>query len=142
MQKYLGSAVGAAILMALAAPALAQDLRVNVPVGQGGSLTAPTTSMAEESLRKIPGGADVVPAKEFQDGYALSMKDMLNTTPGVLAQPRWGEESRLSIRGSGLSRGYHMRGITLLQDGIPLTFADGGSDFQEIDPLTLQHVEI
>ena len=142
MKKYLGGAMGAAILMALAAPALAQDLRINVPVGQGGSLTSPTIASAEETLRKIPGGADVVPAKEFQDGYALSMKDMLNMTPGVLAQPRWGEESRLSIRGSGLSRGYHMRGITLLQDGIPLTFADGGSDFQEIDPLTLQHVEI
>ncbi len=142
MQKYLGSAMGAAILMALAAPAFAQDLRVNVPVGQGGSLTSPTVSAAEETLRKIPGGADVIPAKEFQDGYALSMKDMLNATPGVLAQPRWGEESRLSIRGSGLSRSFHMRGITLLQDGIPFTFADGSSDFQEIDPLTLQHVEI
>jgi iron complex outermembrane receptor protein len=35
-----------------------------------------------------------------------------------------------------------MRGIRLLQDGIPINLADGGSDFQDIDPLALQHVEV
>ncbi len=116
--------------------------RVNVPIGQPGTETAPGLITASKEMRTIPGGADIVPAKTFQEGYALSMKDMLATTPGVLAQPRWGEESRLSIRGSGLSRSFHLRGITLLQDGIPFSFADGSGDFQEIDPLILQHVEV
>ncbi len=139
---FIGGALCAALLTTTAIPTHAQPMTINVPIGQHGSLTAPGTMAAEDALKQIPGGADVVPAKEFQEGYALSMKDMLATTPGVLAQPRWGEESRLSIRGSGLSRGFHLRGITLLQDGIPFTFADGSSDFQEIDPLILQHVEV
>lgn len=142
MQKLFGGAFGAALLVAMAIPSHAQNLTVTVPIGQGGSLTSPGTIAVERSIKKIPGGAAVVPAKEFQDGYALNMKDMLGNTPGVLAQPRYGEESRLSIRGSGLSRLMHLRGVTLLQDGIPLTFADGAGDFQEIDPLTLQHVEV
>lgn len=53
-----------------------------------------------------------------------------------------GGGSRLSIRGYGLSRGFHLRGINLLQDGIPFNFSDGSGDFQEIDPLILQHVEV
>ncbi len=139
-----GGAFGAAftLTLLLSTSLSAQTLQVNVPIGSGGSPTARGTYEATQDLKKIPGGAAVVPAKDFQDGYALSMKDMLQTTPGVLVQPRWGEESRLSIRGSGLSRGFHLRGITLLQDGIPFNFADGSSDFQEIDPLTLQHVEV
>lgn len=122
------------------APAHSEELHVTVR--PGGTLTSPSTAQAMEDIKKIPGGADVVPAAKFKNGYALSMKDMLSSTPGVFVQPRWGEESRLSIRGSGLSRGFHLRGVMLLQDGIPFNFADGSGDFQEIDPLVLQHVEI
>ncbi|MFN7507472.1 MAG: TonB-dependent receptor plug domain-containing protein, partial [Limnobacter sp.] len=81
-------------------------------------------------------------AKSFEAGKAVTIKDMLDFTPGVFAQSRVNEEARLSIRGSGLSRTFHMRGIRLLQDGIPINLADGGSDFQDIDPLALQHVEV
>lgn len=131
-------------LFACSIPAHAgQDpLHVNVPIGQPGSPTAPGVYQAQKEIAQIPGGADVVPAQDFQKSYALTMKDMTAKTPGVLAQPRWGEEQRVSIRGSGLSRSFHLRGITLLQDGVPFTFADGSGDFQEIDPLTLQHLEI
>jgi iron complex outermembrane receptor protein len=50
--------------------------------------------------------------------------------------------SRLSIRGSGLSRTHHLRGIGLFQDGIPINLADGGGDFQDIDPLAFQYTEV
>lgn len=142
MNKTLCGAACVALIMPCGTPALAQTMNINVPVGQQGSLTSQGTLAAKEAIKNIPGGADVVPAKTFKEGYALSMKDMLATTPGVLAQPRWGEESRLSIRGSGLSRSFHLRGITLLQDGVPFNFSDGSGDFQEIDPLILQHVEV
>lgn len=142
MSRFMRAASCAVLFVCMASSAHAEHLRVHVPLGQQGSLTAPSTEQAFTAIKKIPGGADVVAAKEFKDGYAVSMKDMLASTPGVLAQPRWGEESRLSIRGSGLSRGFHLRGITILQDGVPFNFADGSTDFQELDPLTLQHIEV
>src|SRR6202000_1956293 len=42
----------------------------------------------------------------------------------------------------GLSRGFHVRGIDLLQNGIPYNVADGTGDFHEIDPLLASHMEI
>ncbi len=106
------------------------------------ALSAASVKVATEKLQQIPGGSAVVPASEFETGKAVTIKDMLDYTAGVFAQSRVNEESRLSIRGSGLSRTFHMRGIRLLQDGIPINLADGGSDFQDIDPLALQHVEV
>ena len=89
-----------------------------------------------------PGGADVVKADEYKDKVAVSLRDALAFSPGVYAQPRFGQEVRLSIRGSGISRGFHMRGLTLLQDGIPINLADDNGDFQELDPTILQHIEV
>src|SRR5262245_30943093 len=56
-----------------------------------------------------PGGSDLVTAAEFEDKLAVSLKESLAFSPGVYAQPRFGQEIRLSIRGSGISRGFHMR---------------------------------
>ena len=106
------------------------------------ALSAASVRVAEEKLSQTPGGTAVVNASSFEAGKAVTIKDMLDFTPGVFAQSRVNEEARLSIRGSGLSRTFHMRGIRLLQDGIPINLADGGSDFQDVDPLALQHVEV
>lgn len=106
------------------------------------ALGAASVRVAREKLAQTPGATAVVAAESFEAGKAVSIKDMLDFTPGVFAQSRVNEEARLSIRGSGLSRTFHMRGIRLLQDGIPINLADGGSDFQDIDPLALQHVEV
>lgn len=107
-----------------------------------GSLTAESEHEAARRAQRTPGAAQVVSAEEFADRYALSIKDMLGAVPGVYAQPRFAEEVRLSIRGSGLSRGFHLRGITLLQDGVPVNLADGSGDFQEIDPASYDYVEV
>ena len=68
---------------------------------------------------------------------------MLDYVPGVWVQSKYGQEdAKLVIRGSGLSRNFHLRGIRLLQDGSPINQADGSGDFQEIDPLAEQYVEV
>lgn len=107
-----------------------------------GSPTAPSIDDARQQINKVAGGVDLVTAEEFRDRYALNLKDMLSGTPGVFAQQRFAEEVRISIRGSGLSRGFHMRGLTLLIDGVPVNLADGGTDFQEIDPRQARYVEV
>ena len=72
---------------------------------------------------------------------ANTIKDVLDYVPGVFAQPKWGEDTRLSI-GLGLSRNFHLRGVELFLDGIPINTADGFGDFQEIDPTAYRYVEV
>jgi iron complex outermembrane receptor protein len=109
---------------------------------KSGTLTAPGIGEVRNDLAKMPGAVGVVAASQFKDRYAANLEDIFALTPGVFAQKRYGQEVRLSIRGAGLSRGYHLRGIELLENGIPLNDADGSGDFQEVDPLILQHIEV
>jgi iron complex outermembrane receptor protein len=105
--------------------------------------TAPGEDVARAEASRVPGGADVVSANDYADGRASTFADVFAFSPGVFAQPRFGaEEARLSIRGSGLQRTFHMRGIYLMQDGVPITLADGSGDFQAVEPLALAYTEV
>jgi iron complex outermembrane receptor protein len=108
-----------------------------------GSLTLPGIDAAREELRRIPGGATIVDSEEFRAGRVSTLADTLGFAPGVFVQPRFGaDEARLSIRGSGIQRTFHLRGIRLLQDGVPLNLADGGGDFQAVEPLAARFIEV
>ena len=108
----------------------------------GGSLTVPTTAQAEAMLSRIPGSVVVGPDTVFRNSPANTVKDVLGWVPGVIVQPRWGPDGRLSIRGSGLSRNYGNRGINMYMDGIPINTADGLFDLFEIDPSAYRYVEV
>jgi iron complex outermembrane receptor protein len=97
---------------------------------------------AEREARATPGGADVVGHEDYADKSLVSLRDALAFSPGVYLQPRFGQEVRVSIRGSGLLRGFHMRGLTLLQDGVPINLADDNGDFQELEPIFFDHLEV
>ena len=99
-------------------------------------------SVAQEVANQQPGNVSVVTATDFGDRYAQTFRDMLQLTPGVIAQPRFAEEVRLSIRGSGAAGSAHLRGIELLFDGVPINGADGFGDFQELDPTLASHISV
>ena len=101
---------------------------------QPGSLTAPSIAAQREAVEQTPAAARFVDGSEFANRYAFTLRDVLADTPGVFVQNRYGQELRLSIRGSGIARGFHLRGVEVLQDGIPVNLADGSGDFYQIDP--------
>jgi iron complex outermembrane receptor protein len=111
-------------------------------IAQKSSLTANNFENNQNKNSKIAGSVSMIKQDDLQKNYSSTLKDMLDYAPGVLSQSKAGQESRLSIRGSGLSRTYHLRGINLYQDGIPINLADGSADFQDLDPLAFDHVEI
>jgi iron complex outermembrane receptor protein len=107
------------------------------------AITVPNAEEAKKRIEKTAGGVDIVPAAEVRDGRAQTVKDILGYVPGVQAQSKYGQEdSRISIRGSGLSRSFHLRGTRILRDGVPITDADGSGDTMEIDPLAMDYTEI
>lgn len=130
------AAAPCALAALLAVPAFAEDAPDRIVV------TGERTTEAAEQVRQTPGGVDVVAAEEFADRLAVNLRDALALSPGVYTQPRFGQEVRISIRGSGLSRGFHQRGLTLLQDGVPINLADNNGDFQELDPQVFDRIEV
>ena len=111
---------------------------------RSGSLSVPNTAEARVEIDRTPGGVELVPDTAYKPSTpAATLKDALDYVPGVFVQPKWGDDSRLSIRGSGLSRNFHGRGVQLMMDGIiPISTADGASDFQEIDPTAYRYIEV
>lgn len=146
--RLLPAPAGAAFALCLCAPAPAQQppartLEQITVTADRITLTAPGEDVARLEAARVPGGADVVSFTDYADGRASTFSDVFAFSPGVFAQPRFGaEEARLSIRGSGLQRTFHMRGIYLMQDGVPITLADGGGDFQAVEPLALAYTEV
>ena len=139
---------GVSLLPLLAAPAHAQGdaaatlSELSVEGAAAGSLTVPSVAAQHAAVNATVGSVAFVDAKTFQDRYANTLRDTLKEVPGVYVQERYGQELRLSVRGSGISRGFHLRGLELLQDGIPLNLADGSGDFYQIDPLGLRSIEV
>lgn len=97
---------------------------------------------ARDRLSRTPGAVAVVSAESYADRFAQGFSDTLRNVPGVMAQKRYGEESRLSIRGSGIAQGFHQRGVLFAQDGVPFADADGFSDFQGVDALSARYIEV
>ncbi len=105
--------------------------------------TAPTLDEARARAALVAGGTAVIDADSYKNGRTSTLQDALGYAPGVFIQPRFGaEEARISIRGSGIQRTFHGRGLTLLQDGASVNLADGGFDFQAIEPLATQYIEV
>ena len=98
---------------------------------------------AKAHLDQRAGGTGVVDGESYRGGRVSTLADALGYATGVFIQPRFGaEEARLSIRGSGIQRTFHGRGVELLQDGSPLNLADGGVDFQAVEPLSTRYIEV
>jgi len=132
---------GRSVLRASRAPAPAA-----APANQqarGPALTVLTVQQALRDIQQTPGGVAIVPAEAYRNStVANTIKDVLDYVPGVFAQPKWGDDTRLSIRGSSLSRNFHLRGVQLYMDGIPINTADGYGDFQEIDPTAYKYAAV
>ena len=107
------------------------------------SLTVPSAETTAQQLNKVAGGTNLILGEDLKKGRVNTWRDVFQNSPGVFVQPRFGaEEARISIRGSGIQRTFHGRGITVLQDGIPVNLTDGSFDMQGIEPLASDYVSV
>ena len=97
-----------------------------------------------EQLARVPGGVAMVEAPQIRTTRQANLKDVLQFVPGVYVQPRFGaaDESQISIRGSGLRDNFHARGVNLLVNGMPYRNADGFTDFESLELLTTESIEV
>ena len=142
--------LGALMLGACAWPALVQAAEapptttVDSVIVTGARNAEDPTVVAEarKRLSETPGAVSVISQESYAKRFAIGLDDMLRDAPGVYAQRKWGGDIRVSIRGSGIGNGSHLRGLLVAQDGVPLNEADGFGDTQITDPLNIRFTEV
>jgi iron complex outermembrane receptor protein len=104
------------------------------------------TDLAETRTRiaQVPGSVALIEPADIRSSRQANLKDVLRFTSGVYVQPRFGaaDESQISIRGSGLRNNFHARGVNLLVNGMPYRNADGFTDFESLELLTTESIEV
>jgi iron complex outermembrane receptor protein len=95
-------------------------------------------------LQQVPGAVALIDRKAIASTREANFNDVLRLTPGVYVQSRFGaaDESQISVRGSGLRSNFHARGINLLINGMPYRNADGFTDFESLELLTTEAIEV
>ncbi len=97
---------------------------------------------AQQAL--TPGALRVVDGAEFYSRSTTNLADMLRYVPGVWSESASGsDEVFFSSRGSNLdATDYDNNGIKMLQDGLPVTTADGNNHNRIIDPLSARFATV
>ncbi len=125
---------------------IAADFRLGVQALQENVVVTAEQVRAEVEAQRAatPGAVSVVDGQELFRRQINGLADMLRFVPGVFAESSSGsEELFFSSRGSNLDAvDYDKNGVKLLQDGLPVTTADGNNHNRVIDPLTARYTSI
>lgn len=116
------------------------DLGVSAVTADTGDLIA-DVEKSKEKVALTPGGGSVIDSEDWT-GRIIKPEEIFQFDPGVYARSEGtGNDTRLSVRGSGIQRRFGSRGVSLLLDGAPLNSADGSYYFRAIDPFSISHIE-
>jgi iron complex outermembrane receptor protein len=131
---------------ATAAGSGAADFRLAVqPLEESVVVSGERVKAEVEAQRAAtPGGVTILDGDELYSRHVSNMADMLRYAPGVFADSGYGnDELFFSSRGSNLDAvDYDKNGVKLLQDGLPVTTADGNNHNRVIDPLTARYASV
>jgi iron complex outermembrane recepter protein len=102
--------------------------------------TAPTNfdrATIKHEIEVTPGGLTWVDGADFTRRQVSNLADALRYAPGFwVSSPSGTSGVTLSARGSNLdSKGYDTNGVRMLEDGLPITTADGNNHNRFISPL-------
>ncbi len=110
--------------------------------GERGGLLE-TDAEAAARMSRIAGGATLVDREAMETTRGATLADVTEFAPGLVAQARFGpEDLRLSVRGSGLNRTGHGRGLMLVMHGMPINAADGNFDAINFDLWSARRLEV
>jgi len=121
----MASALASPLVFAENADIAAELDRVLVRAKRDNAPAAPTLATERDRLTRVPGGTNLIDLRHT--ARQGNLRDALDYQPGIVVQEFFGgiDQPRVNVRGSGIQSNPLNRGITLLQDGLPLNEADG-----------------
>ena len=132
-------------VIALSLAVLPAGYAQQAPQGTGRVETIVVTERALQNEAALtPGGITLIDAEDLAERNVANLADLLRYVPGVWSASSSGSDSMFfSSRGSNLdATDYDMNGIKLLQDGLPVTTADGNNHNRVLDPLAARYATI
>jgi iron complex outermembrane receptor protein len=101
----------------------AQSVPSGFPGGaaRSGALSVATTQEAIRELATVPGAVTVVPDDYKDTTSAKTIKDALDYVPGVFVQPKWGDDTRLSLyaEGRNLTDEAYIASVSITDNATP-----------------------
>lgn len=115
-----------------------------VVVSDNPSLVTNSQQAIQQKLNAVSGGVILSDLSSLKTQRSQTLKDAIGKEAGVIIQEFFGgnDQPRLNIRGSGIQSNPQSRGVALLQDGIPINFADGSYIIGALEPQASHLVEI
>jgi iron complex outermembrane recepter protein len=101
-----------------------------------------TGTRTYKKIIDIPYSVFRVEKNEMTYGRNVNARDVLADVPGLFLQSRYGNDVRISIRGFGTRSNSGVRGIRILQDGIPESEPDGETAIDAIDFTSIGGIEV
>lgn len=137
-RKKLG-ACATAFSCLLPGLALAQDKPLSLP--------AQTVLGSEAGAQdtRIPLARDIVSGEQISpQSLGANLSETLQRVPGIVAVNRqnYAQDLQISSRGFGARAQFGVRGVRLVQDGIPLTMPDGQGQPSLFDLDGMQRIEV
>ncbi|MCI4410945.1 MAG: TonB-dependent receptor [Thiotrichales bacterium] len=102
-----------------------------------------TATRDERPTSEVAQAIAVVNQEQLESRKMMNLQDALSGVPGVLIDSKnGGYDSRLIIRGAGLSAAYGIREIMILRDGVPQTDPDSFTRLDFLDLDDIKQVEV
>ena len=104
-----------------------------------------TGTRIEERAFDVPAAIDAIGGETVRDQQMrVNLSETLGRVPGLLAQNRqnYAQDLQVSSRGFGARATFGVRGVRLLQDGIPITMPDGQGQTALFDLDAAERIEV
>ena len=129
------SPVSAVLMLLAAATAAAQTLEPVVV----------TATRLPKPGFDVPAAIDSVDARVIrEDNTQVNLSETLNRIPGIVVQNRqnYAQDLQISSRGFGARSTFGVRGVRLIEDGIPATMPDGAGQAASFDLGSADRIEV
>lgn len=104
-----------------------------------------TATRSARSSFELPVAIGAVSGPVITEGqWGVNLSEALWRVPGavVLNRQNYAQDIQVSLRGFGARAAFGVRGVRLIQDGIPLTMPDGQGQGASIDLLSAGRIEV
>jgi iron complex outermembrane receptor protein len=104
-----------------------------------------TATRVEQSSFDAPAAIDSVPGRVVREQQiGVNLSESVGRVPGLVVQNRqnYAQDLQVSSRGFGARASFGVRGVRLMQDGIPLTMPDGQGQTGLFDLDSARRIEV